>query len=65
MRRKFLYKQNADILKEMIEIALEFIDEQKQQIEKKLIEYYGSKPFTEILQYKILDCKGIELSSYW
>lgn len=65
MRRKFLYKQNADILKEMITIALEFINEQKQQIENKLIEHYSAKPFSEILQYKILDFKGIELSNCW
>lgn len=65
LRRKFLYKQNADILKEMITIALEFIRGQKQTIENKLIEHYSAKPFSEILQYKLLDCKGIELSNSW
>ncbi len=65
MRRKFLYKQNADILKEMIIIALEFINVQKQKIENKLIEHYSTKPFSEISQYKILDCKGIKLSNSW
>lgn len=65
MRRKFLYKQNADILKEMIAIALEFINEQKQQIENKLIEHYSAKPFSEISQYKLMDCKVIELSNCW
>jgi hypothetical protein len=65
VRRKFLYKQNADILKVMIVIALEFINEQKQQIENKLLEHYRAKPFSEILQYKILECKGIESFNCW
>lgn len=65
VRRKFLYNQNADILKEMITIALEFVNNQKQKIENKLIEHYSMKPFSEISQYKLLDCNGIELSNSW
>ena len=65
IRRKFLYNQNADILKEMITIALEFINDQKQKIENKLIEHYSAKSFSEISHYKLLNCKGIELTNSW
>jgi hypothetical protein len=65
MRRRFLYKENANILKDMITITLEFINEQKQQIEKRLIEHYSAISFSEISKYKMFDCKGIELSNCW
>lgn len=65
VRRKFLYKQNADILKELLTIALEFINDQKQHIENRLIEHYRTKPFSEISKYKLLDCKDIKLSNCW
>lgn len=64
-RRKFLYKQNADILREMISITLEYIAGQKHKMEKILIEHYSQKPTSEILQYGILDCNGVELSNSW
>lgn len=65
VRRKFLYKQNADILKELLTITLEFINYQKQNIENRLMEHYKAKSFSEITQYKLLDCKDIELSNSW
>lgn len=65
VRRKFLYKQNANILKEMLTIALEFIGIQKQVLENKLIEHYSAIPISEISHYHLLNCKGIELSNSW
>lgn len=65
VRPRFLYKQNADLLKEMIVITLEFIKIKKQQIENKLIEHYKEKPNSEIAQYSALDCKGIDFSNSW
>jgi hypothetical protein len=65
VRSKFLYKQNADILREMISVALEYINAQKQELEKRLIEHFSQKPISEILEYKILDCNGVELSNSW
>ena len=65
VRRRFLYKQNADILKEMIKITLEYINVEKQQIEKKLVEHFNAKPFSEISDYELLGRKGIELSNCW
>lgn len=64
VRRRFLYEQNAEILKEMILIALEFINNQKKQIENKLIKHYDEN-ILEISEHKILDCQGIELTNYW
>lgn len=65
VRGQYLYKQNADILKEMLEIVFAYIKEQKQQVERKLLEYYGSKAFSEILCYKEIQVQGIELSNCW
>lgn len=65
VRPRFLYKQNADLLKEMIVITLEFIKIKKQQIENKLIEHYKEKPYSEIAQYSALNCKGMDLSYSW
>lgn len=65
IRQKFLYEQNANVLKEMIEIALKFIDGQKQEIESVLIDYFGKKPLSEISQYNLLDCKGADSINAW
>ncbi|MGU3471103.1 hypothetical protein ACLBWT_08145 [Paenibacillus sp. D51F] len=65
VRRNFLYKQNVTILSEMITIALEYISGQKQKIEKMMMDYYGSKPFSEISQYRLLDSKGADSFNVW
>lgn len=65
VRTRYLYKQNADILKEMLEIVLDYIKEQKEQIEKKILEYYGSKTFSEILSHEEMQVQDIEFSNYW
>ncbi|WP_339279457.1 hypothetical protein NYE40_05235 [Paenibacillus sp. FSL W8-1187] len=65
MRRKFLYKENAVILRDMITIAVEYISDQKQKIEKIMMDHYGTKSFSEISQYKLLDCKGADTYNVW
>ncbi|WP_145412096.1 hypothetical protein [Paenibacillus xylanexedens] len=65
IRQRFLYKENANIIREMTVIALEFIKLQKQKIEIELINYYSRKPISEILQYKLLDYKDADSINAW
>ena len=64
-RRKFLYKQNAKIMREMLEIVLKYIEREKAEKEKILLDYFQQIDDLQAAGYEEMSCENMEISNAW
>lgn len=65
VRSNYLYKQNADIMKKMLEIVSEYVNKERKEKEQRLLDYFLNVTNAERTKYKEFICGNIELSHAW
>lgn len=63
IRRRYLYKQNKELLKKILDVALSYVDEQLEIMESSIIEMYKQGKY--VGDMVVMKCDDIELSNCW
>lgn len=65
MRHHFIYKQNAELYKKMIEVALAYVDEQVDVLMVTFLDYFKTLEFEVVCEFCNLICEGLVIENKW
>lgn len=63
VRRRYLYKQNRDLLKKILDVTRSYVDEQLETMENKIIQMYERGEYMG--EMRIMKCGELQLSNCW